>query len=161
MKAGQRPRRLPPVRRQGSRRCHRGTPVGTTLSVVDWQSAMYAEGLPADVRLAALTKNGPAAVRVRSQRHRDHSTTGFDPDRFPQRQGARAAAARRRGRLRATHVASKGAASPALDSLVRPAPIEEYVDAHVGGLTFFSGIRLSFALPRPGNLSACQHPIAT
>ena len=27
-------------------------PQGTTLSGVEWQSAMYAEGLPADVRLA-------------------------------------------------------------------------------------------------------------
>src|SRR3954454_292468 len=30
-------------------------PEGTTLSGVEWQSAMYAEGLPADVRLKALT----------------------------------------------------------------------------------------------------------
>src|SRR3954451_12238515 len=30
-------------------------PVGTTLSGVEWQSARYAEGLPADVRLKALT----------------------------------------------------------------------------------------------------------
>ena len=33
-------------------------PVGTPLSGVEWQSAMYADGLPADVRLAALTKDG-------------------------------------------------------------------------------------------------------
>lgn len=30
-------------------------PAGTTLSGVEWQSAMYAEGLPPDVRLKALT----------------------------------------------------------------------------------------------------------
>ena len=33
-------------------------PQGTTLSGVEWQSAMYAEGLPADVRLKALTRDG-------------------------------------------------------------------------------------------------------
>ncbi|MEJ7690640.1 MAG: DEAD/DEAH box helicase family protein [Nocardioidaceae bacterium] len=33
-------------------------PEGTPLSGVEWQSAMYADGLPADVRLAALTKDG-------------------------------------------------------------------------------------------------------
>lgn len=33
-------------------------PQGTTLSGVEWQSGMYAEGLPADVRLKALTRDG-------------------------------------------------------------------------------------------------------
>ena len=33
-------------------------PIGTPLSGVEWQSAMYAEGLPADVRLAATTTEG-------------------------------------------------------------------------------------------------------
>lgn len=33
-------------------------PTGTTLSGVEWQSAMYAEGLPAEVRLKALTIDG-------------------------------------------------------------------------------------------------------
>ncbi len=33
-------------------------PQGTPLSGVEWQSAMYAEGLPADVRLKALTVDG-------------------------------------------------------------------------------------------------------
>src|SRR5690349_20389570 len=33
-------------------------PGGTTLSGVEWQSAMYAEGLPAEVRLSALTVDG-------------------------------------------------------------------------------------------------------
>ena len=46
-------------------------PEGTPLSGVEWQSAMYAEGLPAEVRLKALTDGRPAAVRVRGQRHRD------------------------------------------------------------------------------------------
>jgi type I site-specific restriction endonuclease len=32
-------------------------PEGTPLSGVEWQSATYAEGLPPDVRLAALTKD--------------------------------------------------------------------------------------------------------
>lgn len=33
-------------------------PQGTPLSGVEWQSAMYAEGLPPDLRLKALTKDG-------------------------------------------------------------------------------------------------------
>ncbi|MGY2702054.1 hypothetical protein [Nocardioides sp. HB32] len=33
-------------------------PEGTPLSGVEWQSAMYADGLPPDVKLAALTKDG-------------------------------------------------------------------------------------------------------
>ncbi len=33
-------------------------PEGSPLSGVEWQSAMYAEGLPADVRLKALTMDG-------------------------------------------------------------------------------------------------------
>jgi type I restriction enzyme R subunit len=33
-------------------------PAGTTLSGVEWQSAMYAEGLPAEVRLKAVTTDG-------------------------------------------------------------------------------------------------------
>lgn len=52
--------RLPAVRRKGSRRCNRGEAPGhTPLSGVEWQLAMYAEGLPADVRRKALTKDGP------------------------------------------------------------------------------------------------------
>ena len=31
-------------------------PMGTPLAGVQWQSAMYADGLPAEVRLAALDK---------------------------------------------------------------------------------------------------------
>lgn len=34
-------------------------PQGTTLSGVEWQSAMYADGLPPDVRLKALTAERP------------------------------------------------------------------------------------------------------
>lgn len=37
-------------------------PEGTPLSGVEWQSAMYAEGLPADVKLAALSKDGMARL---------------------------------------------------------------------------------------------------
>ena len=33
-------------------------PEGTTLSGVEWQSAMYAEGLPPEIRLKALTTDG-------------------------------------------------------------------------------------------------------
>lgn len=43
-------------------------PEGTTLSGVEWQSARYAEGLPPDVRLKALTLEGrlPGARRYLS-----------------------------------------------------------------------------------------------
>ena len=46
-------------------------PEGTTLSGVEWQSAMYAEGLPAEVRLKARDRRRTAAVRLRGERVRD------------------------------------------------------------------------------------------
>ena len=39
-------------------------PEGTTLSGVEWQSAMYAEGLPPEIRLRALTKDGRVKFRL-------------------------------------------------------------------------------------------------
>lgn len=42
-------------------------PEGTTLSGVEWQSAMHAPGLSPEVRLRALTVGRAAAVRLRDQ----------------------------------------------------------------------------------------------
>jgi type I restriction enzyme, R subunit len=55
-------------------------PEGTPLSGVEWQSAMYAEGLPADVRLAALTKDGRIPFVFEASGTETHFTNGFDPD---------------------------------------------------------------------------------
>ena len=55
-------------------------PEGTPLSGVEWQSAMYADGLPADVRLAALTKNGHLPFVFEASGTETHFTNGFDPD---------------------------------------------------------------------------------
>ncbi len=55
-------------------------PVGTTLSGVEWQSAMYAEGLPADVRLAAKTRDGRLPFVFEGSGTETHFTNGFDPD---------------------------------------------------------------------------------
>ncbi len=54
-------------------------PEGTPLSGVEWQSAMYAEGLPADVRLAALTKDGRLPFVFEASGTETHFTNGFDP----------------------------------------------------------------------------------
>ncbi len=55
-------------------------PVGTTLSGVEWQSAMYADGLPADVRLKALTTDGRLPFVFEASGTETHYTCGFDPD---------------------------------------------------------------------------------
>ena len=55
-------------------------PEGTPLSGVEWQSAMYAEGLPADVRLAAQTKDGRLPFVFEASGTEAHFTNGFDPD---------------------------------------------------------------------------------
>jgi type I restriction enzyme R subunit len=55
-------------------------PVGTTLSGVEWQSAMYAEGLPADVRLAARTRDGRLPFVFEASGTETHFTNGFDPE---------------------------------------------------------------------------------
>jgi type I restriction enzyme, R subunit len=54
-------------------------PEGTPLSGVEWQSAMYAEGLPADVRLAAQTKDGRLPFVFEASGTETHFTNGFDP----------------------------------------------------------------------------------
>jgi type I restriction enzyme R subunit len=55
-------------------------PAGTPLSGVEWQSAMYAEGLPPDVRLKALTIDGRLPFVFEASGSETHFTNGFDPD---------------------------------------------------------------------------------
>lgn len=55
-------------------------PEGTPLSGVEWQSAMYADGLPPDVKLAALTKDGRLPFVFEASGTETHFTNGFDPD---------------------------------------------------------------------------------
>lgn len=55
-------------------------PEGTPLSGVEWQSAMYAEGLPPDVRLKALTVEGRLPFVFEASGSETHFTNGFDPD---------------------------------------------------------------------------------
>ena len=54
-------------------------PAGTPLSGVEWQSAMYAEGLPADVRLKALTVGGRLPFVFEASGSELHFTNGHDP----------------------------------------------------------------------------------
>ncbi len=59
-------------------------PEGTPLSGVEWQRAMYAEGLPAEVRLEALTKDGRLPfVFEASTATRPTSPTATTPTREP------------------------------------------------------------------------------
>lgn len=55
-------------------------PEGTPLSGVEWQSAMYAEGLPEEVRRRALTKDGRLPFVFEASGAETHLTNGFDPD---------------------------------------------------------------------------------
>ncbi|WP_171151480.1 DEAD/DEAH box helicase family protein [Flexivirga aerilata] len=55
-------------------------PQGTTLSGVEWQSAMYAEGLPSDIRLKALTTDGRLPFIFEASGTETHFTNGYDPD---------------------------------------------------------------------------------
>ncbi len=55
-------------------------PEGTPLSGVEWQSATYAAGLPTDVRLAALTKDGRLPFVLEASGTETHLTNGFDPE---------------------------------------------------------------------------------
>jgi type I restriction enzyme R subunit len=54
-------------------------PQGTPLSGVEWQSAVYAEGLPAAVRLKALTRDGRLPFVVEASGSETHFTNGYDP----------------------------------------------------------------------------------
>lgn len=55
-------------------------PMGTPLSGVEWQSAMYADGLPADIRLAAKTRDGRLPFVFEASGSETHFTNGFDPE---------------------------------------------------------------------------------
>ena len=55
-------------------------PVGTPLSGVEWQSAMYASGLPAEVRLSATTKQGRLPFVFEASGTETHFTNGYDPE---------------------------------------------------------------------------------
>src|SRR6478735_6672971 len=55
-------------------------PEGVPLSGVEWQSAMYAEGLPPDVRLKALTCGGRLPFVFEASGAETHFTNGFDPE---------------------------------------------------------------------------------
>ncbi|MDF8264876.1 type I restriction endonuclease subunit R [Luteipulveratus flavus] len=55
-------------------------PQGQTLSGVEWQSAMYADGLPAEVRLKALTVDGRLPFVVEASGTETHLTNGYDPE---------------------------------------------------------------------------------
>lgn len=55
-------------------------PEGKTPSRVEWQSAMYAEGLPADVRLKALTVDGRLPFVFEASGSETHFTNGYDPE---------------------------------------------------------------------------------
>ena len=54
-------------------------PVGTPLSGVEWQSAKYAEGLPAEVRLRALDVEGRLPFVFEASGTETHFTNGYDP----------------------------------------------------------------------------------
>ncbi len=54
-------------------------PEGTPLSGVEWQSAMYADGLPPAVRLKALTHDGRLPFVFEASGSETHFTNGFDP----------------------------------------------------------------------------------
>jgi type I restriction enzyme, R subunit len=55
-------------------------PEGTPLSGVEWQSAMYAEGLPAKVRLKAVTTDGRLPFVFEASGSETHFTNGYDPN---------------------------------------------------------------------------------
>lgn len=54
-------------------------PIGVTLSGVEWQSALYADGLPAEVRLKALTVDGRLPFVFEASGSESHFTNGHDP----------------------------------------------------------------------------------
>jgi len=55
-------------------------PQGTTLSGVEWQSAMYADGLPDAIAKRAVTISGRLPFVVEANGSETHFTNGFDPD---------------------------------------------------------------------------------
>lgn len=55
-------------------------PEGTPLTGVEWQSEMYAEGLPPEVRLKALTVSGRLPFVFEASGSETHFTNGYNPD---------------------------------------------------------------------------------
>ncbi len=55
-------------------------PEGTPLSGVEWQSARYASGLPADVRLRAVTRHERLPLVLEASGSETHLTNGYDPE---------------------------------------------------------------------------------
>lgn len=55
-------------------------PEGTPLSGVEWQSTTYADGLPPNVRIAALTTDGRLPFVFEASGTETHFTNGFDPE---------------------------------------------------------------------------------
>jgi type I restriction enzyme R subunit len=54
-------------------------PEGTTLSGVEWQSAMYAGGIPADAQLRSVTVDGRLPFVFEASGSETHFTNGYDP----------------------------------------------------------------------------------
>ncbi|CCH74169.1 Type III restriction enzyme, res subunit [Nostocoides australiense Ben110] len=54
-------------------------PEGTTLSGVEWQSAMYASGIPADAQLRSVTVDGRLPFVFEASGSETHFTNGYDP----------------------------------------------------------------------------------
>lgn len=55
-------------------------PEGTTLSGVEWQSAMYASGLPAEAELRSVTVGGRLPFVFEASGSETHVTNGYDPE---------------------------------------------------------------------------------
>lgn len=55
-------------------------PEGTPLSGVEWQSAMYAEGLSIEQRLQAVTRDGRLPFVFEASGSETHFTNGYDPE---------------------------------------------------------------------------------
>ncbi len=105
-------------------------PVGTPLSGVEWQSAVYAEGLPSEVRLAALTKDGRLPFVFEASGTETYFTNGFDPEprarrifHFP-RPATMASILRRKDDEHPTWRGQVGTLPPLNEKGLRPAQIE-------------------------------------
>src|SRR4051794_39433892 len=55
-------------------------PEGTPLSGVEWQTSKYAAGLPAEVKLAALTTDQRLPFIFEASGTETHFTNGYDPE---------------------------------------------------------------------------------
>ena len=120
-------------------------PAGTTLSGVEWQSSMYADGLPAEVRLKAVTTDGRLPFVFEASGSETHFTNGYDPNPRARRvfafpQPATLARTRRDATADPEHPTWRGKVTvmPELDiKMLRPAQI-----------TAISGIERSLAEQR-------------